>query len=310
MINFFSPVLNQRAHRIDLMGLDVNGTKFLLYAQRHGVAFTKMAMVGRQELLLTPDELRSNLKRFGVSFPDAAIDQMFVGDAAYAEGLFNILGAEEIVSFDASPYEGATIIHDLNEPVAGEHKARFSAVLDGGTLEHIFNFPAAIRNCMEMVAVGGHFLAITPTNNHSGHGFYQFSPELFFRIFSAQNGFRLVKMLVFEETPESPWYEVADPDAVGERVALTNSHPSMLLIIAQKTEAVEIFKTMPQQSDYVAQWTGRDGPQRPQGRLSALPFRDALRVPLMAYRKLKIQASRRFGMIERRPKHFKKVELP
>ena len=68
-------------------------------------------------------------------------------------------------------------------------KNKYTLVIDGGCLEHIFNFPVAIKNCMEMLQEGGHFIGITPANNLMGHGFYQFSPELYFRIFSKENGF-------------------------------------------------------------------------------------------------------------------------
>ena len=88
---------------------------------------------------------------------------------------------------DFSAYEGAAILHDLNEPVGDELKEKFTFVLDGGTLEHIFNFPVAITGAMEMVAVGGHLAIVTGGNNFFGHGFYQFSPELFFRAFNLEN---------------------------------------------------------------------------------------------------------------------------
>ena len=42
-----------------------------------------------------------------------------------------------------------------------------------------------------MATVQDHFVRITPANNFFGHGFYQFTPELFFRIFSAANGFEV-----------------------------------------------------------------------------------------------------------------------
>jgi 2-polyprenyl-3-methyl-5-hydroxy-6-metoxy-1,4-benzoquinol methylase len=57
-------------------------------------------------------------------------------------------------------------------------------VFDGGTLEHIFDYPTAIKNCMKMVKPGGHLLLTTPANNWFGHGFYQFSPELFYSFVS------------------------------------------------------------------------------------------------------------------------------
>jgi hypothetical protein len=61
--------------------------------------------------------------------------------------LIALLGADEIISIDASGYENATIIHDMNEP-AEDLAEQFDLVIDGGSLEHIFNFPVAILNVM------------------------------------------------------------------------------------------------------------------------------------------------------------------
>jgi hypothetical protein len=49
-----------------------------------------------------------------------------------------------------------------------------------------FNFPVALANAMKMAKIGGHFAARTPANNQCGHGFYQFSPGLFYRIIGAR----------------------------------------------------------------------------------------------------------------------------
>jgi hypothetical protein len=88
-----------------------------------------------------------------------------------------------VVTLDNSAYEGAAIVIDLNAPLPDALKNRFTAVIDGGCLEHIFNFPQAIKNSMEMLSIGGHFLGITPANNFCGHGFYQFSPGALFSHF-------------------------------------------------------------------------------------------------------------------------------
>ena len=54
---------------------------------------------------------------------------------------------------------------------------------------------------MEMVKRGGHFIGVTTLNNFCGHGFYQFSPELYYRVFAPGNGFEVVKMYVCEVAP-------------------------------------------------------------------------------------------------------------
>jgi hypothetical protein len=159
---------------------------------------------------------------------------------------------------DFSDYEKATVLHDLNKPIPGSLKGKYSLVVDGGTLEHVFNFPQAIKNCMEMVAVGGHYAGITPVNNTMGHGFYQFSPELYFTIFRNENGFRVKKIIVYVQYPDgtcSDWYEVVDPQQVKNRVMLTNSNPTYMMVLAEKISEEEIFAGSPQQSDYEVLWS-------------------------------------------------------
>jgi hypothetical protein len=236
------------------VGLDVNGTRFLLYAKTQGVCFAKTAMIGRQQLNLDAKSLRNNLTDFGYFLKEDEVRRLLRERNGYAEPFLEMLGATAISSFDASDYENATNIHDLNLPIDESLKNRFTVVLDGGTLEHIFNFPVAIKSCMEMVEVGGHFLGMTPANNFCGHGLYQFSPELFFRIFSAKNAFKLVRMVLYEESPRAKWFDVTDPEAVKQRMTLVNTRPTYLLIIAEKVESAPIFATKPQQSDYAALW--------------------------------------------------------
>src|SRR5260221_5885673 len=102
------------------MGLDVNGTKFLLYARKYGVSYSKTATIGRQELLLTAPELWTNLSRFSVEASAENAEKLVNDSDGFAEGFFKILGAEEVVSFDASTYENASVAHDFNTPVSNE----------------------------------------------------------------------------------------------------------------------------------------------------------------------------------------------
>src|SRR5258708_26915369 len=108
-----------------------------------------------------------------------------------------------------------------------------------------------------MVKLGGHYLGITPANNFFGHGFYQFSPELHFNIFSEQNGFEVVNMVAYEQKRNPKWYAVRGPLEVGGRVTLCNATPVFLLVLAKRIARKQIFETMPQQSDYVAIWRER-----------------------------------------------------
>jgi len=292
------------------MGLDINGTSFLLYARKRGVSFEKTATIGRQSMLVDAAGLKKNLERFGLNLASPEIEEIVTGAGGYAEAFLELLGARETVSFDASAYENATCIHDFNDPIDDKFKNRFSTVLDGGTLEHIFNYPQALKNCMEMVQLGGHFLAITPANNYLGHGFYQFSPELFFRVFSKANGFSLEQLLIYEETKNYDWYAVTDPDAVKERVILVNEEPSMLLVIAKKHAAKELFAVPPQQSDFLAAWNAHDQGFGRDQRLEADPMRlsGLPRLGFGAWKRIQRNVNRFSGMLNRRRNHFKKID--
>lgn len=290
------------------MGLDINGIKFLLYARKRGVSFADTAMIGRQNMLLGKDALARALNSAGENDVMAAVAQI-MDDSGYAEPFFRYIGAENIISFDASDYEGATVVHDMNKPIGDEHKERFSVVLDGGTLEHVFNYPQAIKNCMEMVRPGGYFLAITPSNNHLGHGFYQFSPELFFRIFSEANGFALEQLLVFEETQDCDWYEISDPDTVRERVVLVNEEPTMLLVIARRNEVKDVFSRPPQQSDYFAIWsTHEKGDEVGVAGLDSMKRSGFSRIFYGGWKKIQRAVNRYVGMLGSRKTHFKKID--
>ena len=237
------------------MGITANCVRFLFYAKQQSVSFQKTLMLGRLNLYASKEDIKKNILLFKNNV--RSVDEAGFKDE-YSEPLFEILGSETIDSIDYSNYEKATIIHDLNEPVPDSLKGKFTAIVDGGTIEHVFNFPQAIKNCMEMLAVGGHYTGITPVNNTMGHGFYQFSPELYFNIFRNENGFRVKKIIIYVQYPDgsySVWYEVMDPQKVKNRVMLSNSNPTYIMVIAEKIANVPVFLKTPQQSDYETLWT-------------------------------------------------------
>ncbi len=229
------------------MGIDRIGIKLLIHSKQIGVDFDRVLTIGRQELFLKKKEFQKLVCK--AEFPNRSVEDVFRHNK-YSEPFLKLLGAKTVDSIDASDYEGSTLVHDLNLPIPDYLKSKYTLVIDGGSLEHVFNFPQAIKNCMNAVSEGGHFIGITPSNNFFGHGFYQFSPELFWRIFSKANGFEIIKMYFYVYRKHASIYEVMDPLAVKHRITMINSYPSYLFIIAKKLENVEIFSQFPQQSDY------------------------------------------------------------
>lgn len=254
------------------MGLDANATRLLFYGRKAGVDFSQTAMIGRQNVFLSKSQLRYLAADFGISLSSTQIVATVDRGHGYpfAEPLLDCLGAEQIDSFDNSAYEGATVVHDFNQPLPSQYDERYSVVIDSGSLEHVFNFPVAIANCMRMLRIGGHFLSITPANNQFGHGFYQFSAELFFSVFNEPNGFHVMRMFVSEAGPDKQWYSVAAPAMVGQRVELCNDRPTVLMTIAQKIDTKPVFAAVPQQSDYAAAWNRANDAEPTKGRVRSM----------------------------------------
>lgn len=246
------------------MGFDYNTTRFVLFSKKLGVDIRRPVTLGRQSLFLHPKELNHILKAFGVAMTAEEESHIYEG-SDLAEGVsppadrfLEYLGAESVDSIDASGYEGATILHDMNLPIPEPYHGRYSAIIDGGTLEHIFNLPVAIENCMKLLRPGGHMIGISPCNNFLGHGFYQFSPEFFFRLYSEANGFRTSIMVLTEVKSRGDWYEIPDPDVIKRRLVLKSQGESYLMVIAEKLRTGAGIHSMPQQSDYEnALWEGQ-----------------------------------------------------
>jgi len=244
------------------MGLDINSVRFLIDARKSGVNFGQVLTLGRLDLNVYPVRMRRLLEKHGLPSAAFAPD---APDTRYSEPVFKALGATDVSSMDASDFEGASYVHDLNEPVRADWKERFDVLFDGGTLEHVFNFPVALRNCMEMIKVGGSLFMHTVANNWCGHGFYQFSPELFFRALSPENGFKMERVIMHVVGPYGRWYEVSDPMDIRSRIELITFTPVQLILRARRQAVVPVFASMPQQSDYTPRWTVAPGEKPTEG---------------------------------------------
>ncbi len=248
------------------MALLGHDARALCRARARGVAFDRVLTVGRLNLVLRPDELsdlRSHWLAGVTGQPESSrLENYRIGDFA-DDFLRECLGATSVTTVDHSAYDGANYVHDLNQPLPSDLTEQFDAVIEAGTLEHVFNFPVAIASLMTALKVGGSIFLTTPANNLCGHGFYQFSPELMFRIFSPENGFAIKKVVFLEarfpaveSTPLVRTRRVSDPLVVGRRVGLRSKRPVMMALEAIRIEGLRPFATAPLQSDYVAKWEG------------------------------------------------------
>lgn len=229
------------------MGIDVHGLNFLKYASTKQ-EFGFVATIGRQSLDVPRHRIKKLLK--------LKKTPMF---GSHCEHLLeSCFGATSVESFDNSDYENATHVADMNKPIT--IRDRYNTVIDGGTLEHVFNAPQALMNVSQMCAEGGQILHILPANNFCGHGFWQFSPELFFSLYSEANGYTETQVFIADLADERFWYEVRRPQN-GERAQASSAKPLYALVRTKKSSTISHDNV--QQSDYVYHWNHKTGPLTP-----------------------------------------------
>lgn len=117
------------------------------------------------------------------------------------ETLFKCMGFERLSVLDFSDFEGADILFDLNSETTSEHlQEKFDVIIDHGTLEHVFHLPNALKNLFNMLKIGGRVIHSLPTSNLVDHGFYMFSPTLFYDFYS-ENNWQINNIYVVSMTP-------------------------------------------------------------------------------------------------------------
>lgn len=237
------------------MGIELQTIKLLLLARQAKVDFSDVLTIGRQDLLVTAQALRAAFAGFGEHLSELESQRLSGREDRFSDALFRWMGADNVDSLDISNFEGASLIHDLNLPLPTDMANRFSVVFDGGTLEHVFNCPTAMATYMSLPQVGGHLIIAVPANNEMGHGFYQFSPEFFFRTLTEQNGYQVRGLFLVPMFTDSDWLLVKDPAVIGGRVGFNGPRrATYLFVVAQRIANTPIFGSTPQQSDYSADW--------------------------------------------------------
>lgn len=278
------------------MGITYCDAMAYLTAKRQGASFGRTLTLGRQQLYLHRREVKAlrNMYRAKAGEWPKSLAGCKWGD--YADDfLREFLDISALTVLDASSYQGADRIHDMNLPLPGEWSGEFDAVIECGSLEHIFNVPVALSNLANLLKVGGSLFITTPANNLTGHGFYQFSPELMFRVFSTENGFKTLNLTLREAsfpsvelTRTRKLYSVVDPQVVRQRVGLISKKPTVMLVEAKKLANIKFLSRAPLQSDYVTIWQeGKDdsnrgvaSPQKPNSRRALRKLVDLLPRPI------------------------------
>lgn len=224
------------------MGLALPIVRWLIERQRARAPGRSVLTLGVQDIGATESEVRDLLDGRPVAAP---IQALAPGTGIAADRFFSLLGFREYHALDLFGGEGASILHDLSQPPPQPWRGRFDLIIDGGTLEHIFDIPAALRGIVAMLRTGGTVLHVSPVAGWENHGFYSLQPRVLDQFYRA-NGFEIDGGWL-ARLPRSGSLRLGEIEAIGclEAPFQTDSlrEYTLLLFAARKREEVSIITT-------------------------------------------------------------------
>jgi len=161
-------------------------------------------LIARQTMYFSPEEAIRMLENFGVtpvvSDPgELKIDLETRGGASAGSFIrdsdfFRLLGVENLHWLDHSTYEGADLIHDLNKPIPDEFVGFCDFILDGSTIDNVFDPAQALKNMGRMLRPGGRIITINMASNHSNP--YVLPSAFWYADYFLANGWRDFQLFV------------------------------------------------------------------------------------------------------------------
>jgi len=176
------------------MGIAKAAVKLLLKEASKRPFHGTVLQLGRQGVWLSYEELQKASQEFQVQLSDPGDITLSHNLLGRERGciddlcLFKSLGFSSVKSTDKFGYENADYIFDLNDSeVPKELNGKFDMIIDGGTLEHVFHVPNVLKNIHDLLRPGGRVFHLSPSTNHIDHGFYMFSPSLFWEFYKTNH---------------------------------------------------------------------------------------------------------------------------
>jgi SAM-dependent methyltransferase len=275
------------------VGLTLRELEDVIAVRRHLADRPRVLTIGRQALHLH----RGEAAALAAQVPEHAAVLRGHASGDWADTVLRaLLATDRVEHLDVSDYEGAAIVADIGRRLPAELEQRYDLVIDGGTLEHVFDVPTALANELRLLRTGGRLLLSTPANNLCGHGFWQLSPEVVFRALGPAAGARLHRVSLVEAAAPGVElqafrrrWDVADPELAGRRVDVWSRTAAMLLAHAEKLAHLdEPFAHGVFQSDYARRWSAEPAGVPSRGLAQRLP--PALRRQARAWRQRRAAA--------------------
>jgi hypothetical protein len=195
------------------MGMSESGLNLLLQSSKVIPFKGSILQLGRQWVFFSYKYLKTKAKEYNIELKqlntvNLSHDQNYFKEKFIDDNtLFKSLGFAQVESMDVSISESPTYQWNLNNPIPDYLKNKYDVIMDGGTSEHIYNFPQVLKNIHNMLNENGIIIhAANPINNHVDHGYYSFSPMLFYEYYLV-NSYEILHSCILQinKNVNKPW---------------------------------------------------------------------------------------------------------
>ena len=221
----------------------------------------KVLTLGRQTIALTYGELLELFEQESFSPPEKYVKELtishdentrvgkgtsFISDEVF----FNLLGVEEVFIMDVSEYEGASIIHDLNNAIPESLEGQFDFIIDGGTFDHLVNLRTAFDNVFKMLKIGGRVFQWNAASNFVGAAYISFSPDFFYDYYIV-NQFSDCKVYLAEvdHFSQRELWDLYEFEGLDRYDHFKSNRVLMTIVLAEKGSS-STYESIPVQSQY------------------------------------------------------------
>jgi hypothetical protein len=242
------------------MGISPGVADVIIGAHKNRPIEGDVLLCGRQSVYFTPAELAALIRFHGLT-PQISIEECELdretrlggeggaqrdGEAISDRGFFRMLGVQSLTVLDHSAYEGAALLIDLNYPVASHMEANFDFIIDGGTLDNVFNPPQALMNISRMLRPSGRLLTYNMYSNHLTP--YSMLPHQWYLDYFAVNQFAYAQVYfcVHEFTGDKAYYQVN----LGKRASSRATIGNFPLVEATAAVATFVYAVKSAESTY------------------------------------------------------------
>jgi|FEC22Drversion2_1045045.scaffolds.fasta_scaffold00324_45 SAM-dependent methyltransferase len=171
------------------MGIGISYAEMLVREHAHKPLRGRVLTIGRQTMWFPPETALDIVRATGIACngvdpSQLATEKDTLNVATGAKcikdnAFFSLLGIDDLQSLDWSDYEGASILHDLNSPLPKNLEGIADVIIDGSSLDNVWNPALALQSLTRMLRPGGRLFALNMGSDHFGP-YTIFTPPWFF----------------------------------------------------------------------------------------------------------------------------------